>query len=158
MKDKISIYFDLTKPRISILVLVTAYLGYYMGQRSQGGDHLMDFNSYISLIYLLIGTWTTSSCAAVLNQVIEWKQDAQMVRTKNRPIVVGDVGRFQAFIFASILGISGFVLLFKLLNPITAWISAVTVLLYIFLYTPSKKITTWNTIIGSVPGALPPVG
>jgi protoheme IX farnesyltransferase len=158
MKDKISIYFDLTKPRISILVLVTAYLGYYMGQRSQGGDHLMDFNSYISLIYLLIGTWTTSSCAAVLNQVIEWKQDAQMARTKNRPIVVGDVGRFQAFIFASILGISGFVLLYKLLNPITAWISAATVLLYIFLYTPSKKITTWNTIIGSVPGALPPVG
>ena len=133
MKDKISVYFDLTKPRISILVLVTAYLGYYMGQRSQG-DHMMGIDSYISLLYLLIGTWTTSSCAAVLNQVIEWKQDAQMARTKNRPIVVGAVGRFQAVIFASILGISGFVLLYKLLNPITAWISAATVLLYIFLY------------------------
>ena len=157
MQGKIYKYIELTKPRISILVLVTTYLGYYMGQRSQG-DHLMDYNSYINLIYLLIGTWATSACAAVLNQVIELKQDAQMVRTKNRPIVVGDVGRLEAIIFASIIGISGFMLLYQFLNPITAWISASTVLLYIFIYTPSKNITTWNTIIGSVPGALPPVG
>ena len=157
MQGKIYKYIELTKPRISILVLVTTYLGYYMGQRSQR-DHLMDYNSYINLIYLLIGTWATSACAAVLNQVIELKQDAQMVRTKNRPIVVGDVGRLEAIIFASIIGISGFMLLYQFLNPITAWISASTVLLYIFIYTPSKNITTWNTIIGSVPGALPPVG
>ena len=103
MKYKISVYFNLTKPRISALVLVTAYLGYYMGQRSQIGL-LMDYTSYISLIYFLIGTWATSACAAVFNQVIEWKQDAQMDRTKNRPIVVGDVGRIQALIIASFLG------------------------------------------------------
>ena len=128
-----------------------------MGQRSIG-EHLLNFNSFISLVFLLVGTWLTSACAAVLNQVIERKQDAQMSRTKHRPMVVGDIGYSQAILFSLILGALGFILLFYLINPTTAFISAITIILYIFIYTPSKRITTWNTIIGSVPGALPPVG
>ena len=157
MKDMIAVYIDLTKPRITMLVLVTAYLGYYLGLRSQEA-YMMSIDNYISLIYLLLGTWATSASAAVLNQVIEWRQDAQMSRTKNRPLAIGAINRTSALLFGSVLGIGGFIFLYQLINPITAWISAATLILYIFVYTPSKKITTWNTIIGSVPGALPPVG
>ena len=81
-----------------------------------------------------------------------------MSRTKHRPLVQGTVQMIPSLIFCVILGVSGFVLLYILINPLTAWISASTILLYIFVYTPSKRITTWNTIIGSIPGALPPVG
>tara|TARA_Y100001970_G_scaffold281029_1_gene390999 strand:- start:1303 stop:2187 length:885 start_codon:yes stop_codon:yes gene_type:complete len=157
MKKTLLLYFSITKPRISMLVLVTAYLGYYMGQRSLG-NHLTDLNGYINLIYLLLGTWATSGSAAILNQVIEKNQDSKMNRTKNRPIVVGDIKINNAILFALLIGFLGFVLLYTLVNPITAWISVITVILYICIYTPSKQITTWNTIIGSVPGALPPVG
>ena len=140
-----------------MLVLVTAYLGYYLGLRSQG-DHMHSFENWLVLMYLLLGTWATSASAAVLNQVIEKKQDSEMTRTQNRPLVKGSIQRVPALIFGIILGVSGFLFLYWLINPLTAWISAATILLYIFIYTPSKRITTWNTIIGSIPGALPPVG
>ena len=157
MKNKALAYIALTKPRITMLVLVTAYLGYYLGLRSQN-ENMIGLHSYVNLFYLLVGTWATSASAAVLNQVIEWRQDARMVRTKNRPIVIGTVGRFASILFGSILGVFGFIFLYQFINPITAWISVATLILYIFVYTPSKRITTWNTIIGSIPGALPPVG
>ena len=157
MREKISNYIELTKPRITMLVLVTAYLGYYLGLRSQD-HHMASLDSWLVLLYLLIGTWTTSAAAAVLNQVIERRQDAEMIRTKNRPLVRGSVQLVPAIIFGFVLGIFGFILLYLAINPITAWISIATVFLYIFVYTPSKRISTWNTIIGSIPGALPPVG
>ena len=140
-----------------MLVMVTTYLGYYLALRSQD-NHMNNLDNWIVLFYLLLGTWATSSSAAVLNQVVEQEQDAKMLRTKKRPLAQGTVQLVIALIFGVILGVCGFVLLFIRINPITAWISASTVLLYIFVYTPSKRITTWNTIIGSIPGALPPVG
>ena len=157
MKKIISAYIQLTKPRITMLVLVTAYLGYYLALRSQN-DHMHSLEIWIVLFYLLLGTWATSAAAAVFNQVLEHRQDAKMSRTKHRPLVQGTVQLIPSLIFGVILGVSGFVLLYILINPLTAWISASTILLYIFVYTPSKRITTWNTIIGSIPGALPPVG
>ena len=157
MKTTISAYFEMTKPRITMLVLVTAYLGYYLGLRSQG-SHMATVDSWLILFYLILGTWATSAGAAVLNQVIERRHDAKMTRTKNRPIVIGKIGPMNALIFGAFLSFGGCVLLYYLINPLTAWISVATILLYILIYTPSKRITTWNTIIGSIPGALPPVG
>ena len=156
-KKKIFAYIELTKPRIIMLVLVTAYLGYYLGLRSQN-NHMHTLDSWLILLYLCIGTWATSASAAVLNQVIEYKQDAEMSRTKHRPLVTGSIKLSSALIFGSFIGVFGFIFLYITINPITAWISAVTIILYIFVYTPSKRISTWNTIIGSIPGALPPVG
>ena len=147
----------MTKPRITMLVLVTAYLGYYLGLRSLG-NHMATVDSWLILFYLILGTWATSAGAAVLNQVIERRHDAKMTRTKNRPIVIGKIGPMNALIFGAFLSFGGCVLLYYLINPLTAWISVTTILLYILIYTPSKRITTWNTIIGSIPGALPPVG
>ena len=147
----------MTKPRITMLVLVTAYLGYYLGLRSLG-EHMATVDSWLILFYLILGTWATSAGAAVLNQVIERRHDAKMTRTKNRPIVIGKIGPMNALIFGAFLSFGGCVLLYYLINPLTAFISIATILLYILIYTPSKRITTWNTIIGSIPGALPPVG
>ena len=138
-------------------MLVTAYLGYYLGLRSQG-DHMVSLESWLILFYLILGTWATSAGAAVLNQVMERRHDAKMARTKNRPIVMGKISPMNALVFGISLSLCGCVFLYYLINPLTAWISAATVLLYILIYTPSKRITTWNTIIGSIPGALPPVG
>ena len=157
MKTTLSTYIELTKPRITLLVLVTAYLGYYLGLRSQG-DHMVSVESWLILFYLILGTWATSAGAAVLNQVIERRHDAKMARTKNRPLVIGKISPMNALVFGIVLSFCGYVFLYYLINPLTAWISAATVLLYILIYTPSKRITTWNTIIGSIPGALPPVG
>ena len=147
----------MTKPRITMLVLVTAYLGYYLGLRSQS-SHMATVESWLILFYLILGTWATSAGAAVLNQVIERRHDAKMTRTKNRPIVIGKIGPMNALIFGAFLSFGGCVLLYYLINPLTAFISVATILLYILIYTPSKRISTWNTIIGSIPGALPPVG
>ena len=147
----------MTKPRITMLVLVTAYLGYYLGLRSQG-SHMATVDSWLILFYLILGTWATSAGAAVLNQVIERRHDAKMARTKNRPLVIGKISPMNALVFGMVLSLGGYVFLYYLINPLTAWISAATVFLYILIYTPSKRITTWNTIIGSIPGALPPVG
>ena len=157
MKTTLSTYIELTKPRITLLVLVTAYLGYYLGLRSQG-DHMVSVESWLILFYLILGTWATSEGAAVLNQVIERRHDAKMARTKNRPLVIGKISPMNALVFGMVLSLCGYVFLYYLINPLTAWISAATVFLYILIYTPSKRITTWNTIIGSIPGALPPVG
>ena len=157
MKTTLSTYIELTKPRITLLVLVTAYLGYYLGLRSQG-DHMVSLESWLILFYLILGTWATSAGAAVLNQVMERRHDAKMARTKNRPIVMGKISPMNALVFGISLSLCGCVFLYYLINPLTAWISAATVFLYILIYTPSKRITTWNTIIGSIPGALPPVG
>ena len=157
MKNTLSAYIELTKPRITLLVLVTAYLGYYLGLRSQG-NHMATVDSWLILFYLILGTWATSAGAAVLNQVIERRHDAKMARTKNRPLVIGKISPMNALVFGMVLSLGGYIFLYYLINPLTAWISAATVLLYILIYTPSKRITTWNTIIGSIPGALPPVG
>ena len=91
-------YIELTKPRIIMLVLVTAYLGYYLGLRSQG-EHMNNLSSWIVLVYLLVGTWATSASAAVLNQVIERRHDAEMTRTQNRPLVKGNIKIFPALVF-----------------------------------------------------------
>ena len=140
-----------------MLVLVTAYLGYYLGLRSQE-NHMITLDSWLTLLCFLLGTWAASASAAVLNQVIERGQDSKMMRTKNRPLAKGSIQWVSALVFGIILGVFGFIFLYKLVNSITAWISIATILLYVFIYTPSKKISTWNTIIGSIPGALPPVG
>jgi len=157
LKTTLSAYIELTKPRITLLVLVTAYLGYYLGLRSHG-DHMVSLESWLILCYLILGTWATSAGAAVLNQVMERRHDAKMARTKNRPLVMGKIEPLHALVFGIVLSLCGCVFIYYLINSITAWISAATVLLYILIYTPSKRITTWNTIIGSIPGALPPVG
>ena len=100
------IYITILKPRLSLLVLVTAYLGFYLGIRSQG-EYVFSYDELYLLFYLLLGTFLSSSGSIVLNQVIEKKHDAKMQRTKNRPIPTGKMSSLTATIYGFSLIISG---------------------------------------------------
>ena len=150
-------YITILKPRLSLLVLVTAYLGFYLGIRSQG-EYVFSYDELYLLFYLLFGIFLSSSGSIVLNQVIEKDHDAKMQRTKNRPIPTGKISSLVATIYGFSLIISGIVLLLFKTNAITALLSFLTVISYLLIYTPMKRFSTLNTLIGSVPGAIPPMG
>ena len=154
---KYSDYFELMKPRITMLVMVTSYLGFYLGLRSMG-QYFFTSEQILLFIHLMVGTFLTSSGAAVLNQVIEKDHDAKMKRTQNRPIPSGRVDWRYALNFGVVMCIVGTVYLFLFTNTLTGGLSFLTIVLYLFVYTPSKRVSTWNTVIGSIPGALPPLG
>ena len=143
------------KFRISMLVMLTGYLGFYLGLRSQG---LLSIDYYDKLVYLLIGMFLSSSGCAVLNQYLEKDFDAQMKRTKNRPIPSKRVLPLNALLFGSILCVFGVFFVYQTINNLTAFICLLTIVLYLFVYTPSKRFSTFNTLIGSIPGALPVLG
>ena len=143
------------KFRISMLVMLTGYLGFYLGLRSEG---LLSINYYDKLVYLLIGMFLSSSGCAVLNQYLEKDFDAQMKRTKNRPIPSNRVLPLNALLFGSILCVFGVFFVYQTINSLTAFVCLLTIVLYLFIYTPSKRFSTFNTLIGSIPGALPVLG
>lgn len=148
-------YLEMMKFRISMLVMLTGYLGFYLGLRSQG---LLSIDYYDKLVYLLIGMFLSSSGCAVLNQYLEKDFDAQMKRTQNRPIPSNRVLPLNALLFGSILCVFGVFFVYQTINSLTAFICLLTIVLYLFVYTPSKRFSTFNTLIGSIPGALPVLG
>ena len=150
-------YKELIKFNISILVLVTSYIGYYLGLRSKQ-IFMLEYDSWYILILLLVGTFISSSGAGVMNQFFERNYDSKMIRTKNRPIPNKDISLSNAFALGLLLCIVGPIFLIYFTNFLTGAISFLTIFIYLFIYTPSKRYTSLNTIIGSVPGALPPVG
>ena len=141
-------YIDLMKPNILIMVLITTILGYYLGS---DGKILWD-----NLISLMIGTFLSAGGASVLNQYLEREQDKIMNRTCKRPM--GIISPQNALIIGIISVISGTVILAIMINILTGFISLLTAFMYVLIYTPMKRITWLNTSIGSIPGALPPVG
>ena len=150
-------FITILKPRLSLLVLVTTYLGFYLGIRSQG-EYVFTYNELYLLFYLLLGTFLSSSGSIVLNQVIEREHDAKMKRTKNRPIPTGKISWIAATFYGVFLIILGLTLLFIKINQITTLLSLLTVISYLLIYTPMKRFSTLNTLIGSIPGAIPPMG
>ena len=149
--------FELIKINISILVIVTCYIGYYLGLRSKG-LLMMEYDSWIILFYLIIGVFLSSSGASILNQYFERNYDSKMMRTKNRPIPTKKISPKKALLLGVLLSFSGPILLFFSINFITSFISFLTIFIYLAIYTPSKRLTSFNTIIGSIPGALPTLG
>ena len=142
-------FYELTKPRLNFLVLVTTFVGYYMAVGGRG--------DWGHLPATLIGTALTAAGAAVLNQVIEREPDQLMPRTRNRPLPAGRVSPAEGTLYGVGLGLAGIGCLAVAVNGLTAAIGATTLLSYIAVYTPLKRITTLNTVVGAVPGALPPV-
>ena len=143
-------YIELLKPNIMSLVLVTTVLGYYLG-----GDGI---NSWFNLVLTLIGTALTSGGSGALNHYLERDTDALMERTKNRPIPAGIISPINALMFGILLVLCGSTLLVWKINTLTGFLSILTAFLYILVYTPMKKITWLNTSVGSIPGAIPPLG
>ncbi|MGZ0709362.1 heme o synthase [Coraliomargarita sp. W4R53] len=148
LRSRVNGYYELTKPRLSFMSVVTAVIGYLSADPSR------DFGVLASL---LIGTSLAAGGAAVLNQWLERESDAQMVRTKDRPIPTGQIAPYNALMFGMGLTIFGTYLLYAGANPLAGLLTAATVASYVLLYTPLKKLTTWNTLVGAVPGALPPL-
>lgn len=148
VKSRLSDFYELTKPRLSFLSVVTAVVGYLAADPSKDAA---------VLLAMLLGTSLAAGGAGVLNQWWERDADARMVRTSNRPIPAGRVGPLEALLFGLLLSIAGCAILYFGANPLAAVLSAGTVASYVLLYTPLKRLTTWNTIVGAFPGALPPL-
>ena len=142
-------FYELTKPRLNFLVLVTTLVGYYMAVGGRG--------DWGHLLPTLIGTALTAAGAGVLNQVIERGPDKLMPRTRNRPLPAGRVSAVEGTAYGVGLGVAGIATLALAVNGLTAALGAFTLLCYIAVYTPLKRTTTLNTVVGAVPGALPPV-
>ncbi|MBI5281430.1 MAG: protoheme IX farnesyltransferase [Candidatus Solibacter usitatus] len=142
-------YLELTKPRITWLILMSTGIGYFFGQ--QGPVDLL------LLFHALVGTALIASGTATLNQWYEREADSRMSRTNQRPIPAGRVGAAQALLFGLVLLVAGELQLGLGVNALTAWLGLFTVASYLLLYTPMKQKTWWSTTVGAFPGAMPPL-
>ncbi len=145
-------YFELTKPRLAMLVLVTAAVGLFVGYREPVGP---DF--FIVLGHLVFGTGLLAGGAMALNQYLERDTDALMHRTMVRPLPSGRIAPADALAFGILLSVCGLAYLGLLVNWLTGLLGFLTISSYLFAYTPLKTRTSLCTIVGAVPGALPPM-
>jgi protoheme IX farnesyltransferase len=139
----------LTKPRVVVMVLVTTLVGYYVG--------LAGSADYVRMTHLLIGTLLAAAGTLALNQYQERDLDARMARTRTRPLPAGRLHALEALLFGVALTLLGTTYLAALVGPLVALITMATTALYLFAYTPLKPRTALCTLVGAVPGALPPV-
>ena len=142
-------YAALTKPRLNLLVVATSAAGYYLG--ASGRPDIWRMTQAVAATALVAGS------AAALNQVYERDTDALMRRTRNRPLPDGRVAPADACIFGIILAVIGLGLLGTRANLLAASLAAATIVIYLVLYTPLKRRSPIATLVGAVPGALPPL-
>jgi heme o synthase len=141
-------YWELTKPRLSFLSVITAVVGYLSARPER---HLG------VLLCLLIGTTSAAFGAGALNQWLEREVDTRMARTRGRPLPSGAVSPGAALLFGLALASFGPLLLWWGVNALAAWLALATLASYLLVYTPLKRHTPWCTLVGSIPGALPPL-
>ncbi|MBB86928.1 MAG: heme o synthase [Abyssibacter sp.] len=150
LNERLNDYYELTKPRVVMLIVFTAIVGMFLA--TPGLPPLEPF---------LLGTIGIALCAAsaaVINQVVDRQIDARMSRTAQRPIVQGHVGVGQAYTFAAVLGVLGAGLLIWRVNALTAWLTLASLVGYALVYTLYlKRATPQNIVIGGASGAAPPV-
>jgi len=139
---------ELTKPRICLLALLMAGLGFFLGAS--------DFNGEL-FVYSLIGIGLVGISSGALNQYLERDIDGLMHRTRHRPLPSGRCSPNHALILGSSAGIVGALLLLFAVNAVTAVLAAATLLFYLAVYTPSKRVTPLSTLVGAIPGAMPPL-
>ena len=142
-------YVELTKPRLTMLCVLTTLAGFYVA--SHGPLDVM------LLIHTLLGTFMVGGGCGALNMYVEREHDVMMRRTMTRPLPSGRLTANDALLFGLVLGLGGILYLSLAVNLLTGGIGALTLASYVLLYTPMKRRTTLNTIIGGLPGALPPV-
>jgi len=142
-------YFELTKARIVLMVLVTTLAGFYLGGRS-GFDLVLALN-------LMIGTALAAGGTLALNQYIERDTDAMMDRTRHRPLPDGRMRPSEALAFGGLATVAGYIYLLLTTNWLTAIVIAVITIVYLCAYTPLKRMTWMCNVVGAIPGALPPV-
>jgi protoheme IX farnesyltransferase len=145
----LSIYADLFKARLTLLVLLTTLVGFYLGTRGSA--------NYPLLIATLLGTALVASGASALNQLLERNYDRTMRRTQDRPLPSGRLQPPTVLLIGTVAAIAGLICLAWAVSFITCLLGAASLLSYLFVYTPLKRVTWLNTAVGAVPGALPPL-
>lgn len=148
-KSRLADYFELAKVRLSLLVLVVTAAGFCLGVEGPF--------EFISLVNTILGTALVAFAANALNQYLERDYDRLMQRTADRPIPAGRMSSAEALAFGIASAVAGLVYLAMLVNLPAATLAAVSFLLYIAVYTPLKRRTSLNTLVGAVPGAIPPL-
>ena len=143
-------YYELTKPSITFMILISTALGYYMG-----GNGIAN---YIHFFFTILGSCLISSGSGALNHFAEADSDKIMRRTNLRPIPAGLISAENAMLFGIALILSGSAILYWIINPLTCLLALITSLMYLFIYTPLKKLTWLNTSVGAIPGSIPPIG
>lgn len=141
-------YLELTKPRLSLLSVITALVGYMAAKPP---------SDPIKLLLVVVGTSLAAGGVAALNQWLEYETDAQMKRTATRPIPTGKVTTGSAFVLGWLMCIAALFLLFAKVQPLAALFTLLTIVSYVGWYTPAKKWSTWSTEIGALAGAFPPL-
>jgi protoheme IX farnesyltransferase len=145
-------YAELTKLRVTTLVVMTAWCGYYFGSLKSGVSSLS-----WSLLHTLLGIGLVAGGTAALNEVIEHDVDGHMRRTAQRPLPAGRMTLWHAALVGVAMTIGGALYLGVALNPLTGWLSLLTSFVYLAAYTPLKKIHPICTFVGAFPGAMPGV-
>ena len=145
-------YWSLTKPEVNFLIAVTAAAGFWMGAPAWYTQF-----PWTALLHTIIGTILVASGAATLNQLIEVRFDGQMRRTVRRPLVSRRIGSSHALWFGISLSVIGAIYLAVTTNALASLLSILTLLGYLFLYTPLKRKTSLCTLVGALPGAAPPL-
>lgn len=140
---------DLIKMRLTALVMATTLVGFYLGSNVP--------LRYGLLLHAMLGTFMLAAGAAALNQLLEIQFDSMMNRTESRPLPSGRLHPNVALIFGGACSAVGLIVLALQVNLITSLLGALTLGSYLFVYTPLKRKTTLNTIVGAIPGALPPL-
>jgi len=142
-------FIQLTKPRITLMVVLTTAVGFALAAPTPV--------AWLLLLHTVIGTALVASGASALNMVIERSSDARMRRTARRPLPAGRLRTVPALLFGLALSAAGMLYLLLLVNGLTAALGAFTLLGYVLVYTPMKRMSSIATIVGAVPGAVPPM-
>src|SRR6266436_3152589 len=145
-------YWALTKPEVNFLILITTGVGFYVGCRNEARPL-----SFLALFNTLLGTLMVASGTGTLNQYIERKFDAQMRRTARRPAAADRLKPTAVLAFGIALAVAGTVYLAAVVNLLASALAALTLLTYLFLYTPLKRKTSLCVLVGAFPGAMPPL-
>ncbi len=148
-------FMVLTKIRLNTFVLITTFFGFILATMSVGtswtGDH------FWMLFHTVLGTGAAAFGSAAFNQLMEIEQDLQMRRTANRPLPSKRMNVITAFMIGWALSAFGVIHLSAKVGPWSAYLAALTIAIYVFVYTPMKRKSTSNTLVGAIPGAIPPV-
>src|SRR3984957_5050763 len=148
----LSDYWALTKPEVNFLILITTGVGFYLGCRNEARPL-----SFLALFNTLLGTLLVASGTGTLNQYIERKFDAQMRRTARRPAAAGRLKPAAVLAFGIALAGAGSVYFAAAVTPLASVFAVLTLLTYLFVYTPLKRKTPWCVLVGAFPGAMPPL-
>ncbi len=149
-RERLGDFLELTKPRVTTLVLVTTLVGFYLG--SSGSLDL------VLLLNTILGTALVAAGTSALNQYVERDQDGLMHRTRRRPLPAGRMEPIHALLFALGISAAGLLHLALTVNLMTAGLAALTLSSYVLIYTPLKRLSSLCTLVGAIPGALPPLG